>query len=46
VNAGDSDAMLEVHGSFGVIVMHRQNGRTFRKRRLEGRYRELLPCTR
>ena len=43
---GDSGAMLEVHGSFGVIVMHRQNGRTFRKRRLEGRCRELLPCTR
>ena len=31
VNPGDFGAMLKLHGSFGVIVMHRQNGRAFRK---------------
>ena len=31
VNPGDFGAVLKLHGSFGVIVMHLRNGRAFRK---------------
>ena len=29
--SGDFGVMLKLHSSFGVIVMHRQNGRAFSK---------------
>ena len=31
VNPGDFGTMLKLHGSFGVIVMHRRNGRALSK---------------